>query len=138
MPLRFGLTQRNVIDPRLSHLKHWSRAQRERWFTLPNPNVSSGLLCPQPNMTVINRDIVTAHLLPRAARVIRRLVREREAADVLRASQPPKLMRRQRRAGILRCLKNRCRCSRGSWWSADDRAHPMQRAVSRVVRQVRA
>ena len=34
---------------RLSHLKHWSRAQRERWFRCPNPNMSSGWLCPEPS-----------------------------------------------------------------------------------------
>ena len=45
---------------RLKHLTLWSKQQRERWFTLPNPNVSTGKLCPQPNMSVINRDYIAA------------------------------------------------------------------------------
>ena len=66
---------------RLHHLPLWSRAQRERWFTLPNPNVSSGDLCPQPNMRVINRDYRAAQLLPHASAVIDVLARQRDAAE---------------------------------------------------------
>ena len=32
---------------RLKHLKLWSKAQRDNWLSLPNPNVTSGDLCPQ-------------------------------------------------------------------------------------------
>jgi hypothetical protein len=68
---------------RLKHLTLWSKQQRERWFTLPNPNVSTGDLCPQPSMTVINRNYVAAQHLPHAVGVIDALVRQRD--DALRS-----------------------------------------------------
>ena len=61
---------------RLKHLKLWSKAQRDHWISLPNPNVTSGDLCPQPNMTVVNRDYRAAQLLPHAAAVISVLQRQ--------------------------------------------------------------
>ena len=68
---------------RLKHLTLWSKQQRERWFTLPNPNVSTGELWPQPNMTVINRNYVAAQHLPHAVGVMDALVRQRD--DALRS-----------------------------------------------------
>ena len=65
---------------RISHLVLWSRAQRERWLTLPNPHVTSGDLCPQPNMRVIERDALAAKHLPHALGVIDVLMRQRDTA----------------------------------------------------------
>ena len=66
---------------RVSHLVLWSRAQRERWLTLPNPHVNSGDLCPQPNMRVIERDALAAKHLPHALGVIDVLMRQRDTAQ---------------------------------------------------------
>ena len=47
---------------------------------MPNPNVTSGELWPQPNMAVINNDFRAAQHLPIALNLVHALMRQRDEA----------------------------------------------------------